>query len=70
LSMGVVATPGPEKPNPVMDVLPLPKSAPRADALLMVESTGTVSQAAPPPTGQVAVPQTASLPERTFHGRY
>ena len=70
LSMGVVATPGPDKPNPVMDVLPLPKSAPRADALLMVESTGTISQSPPPPTGQVAVPHTASLPERTFHGRY
>ena len=36
----------------------------------MVESTGTVSQSAPAPSGSVAVPQTASLPERTFHGRY
>jgi hypothetical protein len=70
LSMGVVATPGPEKPHPVMDLVPLPKSAPRADALLMIESTGTVAQAVPPPSGQIAVPQTASLPERTFHGRY
>ena len=26
LSMGVVATPGPEKPNPLLDVLPVPKS--------------------------------------------
>ncbi len=70
LSMGVVATPGPEKPNPVTDLLPLPKSAPRADALLMVESTGAVTAAGPAPSGTAAVPQTASLPERTFHGRY
>ncbi len=71
LSMGVVATPGPEKPNPLMDVLPVPKSAPRADALLMVESSGTVAQATPiPGTGAAPPAETASLPDRTFHGRY
>jgi hypothetical protein len=71
LSMGVVATPGPEKPNPLMDVLPVPKSAPRADALLMVESSGTVAQATPiPGTGAAPPVETASLPDRTFHGRY
>ena len=71
LSMGVVATPGPEKPNPVMDVLPLPKSAPRADALLMVESTARSPQATPAPgTGAARAVETASLPDRTFHGRY
>jgi hypothetical protein len=71
LSMGVVATPGPEKPNPVMDLVPLPKQAPRSDALLMVESSGTVSQATPVPgTGAAPAAETASLPDRTFHGRY
>jgi hypothetical protein len=71
LSMGVVATPGPEKANVITDMLPLPKSAPRSDALLMVESTGTVTQAAPAGgavgAGGPAV-ETAGLP--TFHGRY
>jgi hypothetical protein len=71
LSMGVVATPGPEKPNVITDMLPLPKTAPRADALLMVESSGTVVQATPVPgTGGVAPVSTASLPDRTFHNRY
>jgi hypothetical protein len=71
LSMGVVATPGPEKPNVITDMLPLPKTAPRADALLMVESTGTVVQATPVPgTGGPRPVETASLPDRTFHNRY
>ena len=56
LSMGVVATPGPEKPNPLMDVLPVPKSAPRSDALLMVESSGTIAQATPIPGTGAAPP--------------
>jgi hypothetical protein len=69
LSIGVVATPGPEAPS-ALDVLPLPKSAPRADALLVVESTtaGAVAPAAAAPTA--APPQTATRPRRTFHGRY
>jgi hypothetical protein len=75
LSIGVVATPGPEKSNPLTDVLPLPKSAPRADALLLVESSGTVNQPMPsvagaPGTTPLAVPRTARQTERTFHGRY
>jgi hypothetical protein len=69
LSMGVVATPGPERPNPLMDALPLPKTAPRSDALLMVESNGSVSQATPA-TSAAPAAETASLPDRTFHGRY
>jgi hypothetical protein len=71
LSMGVVATPGPDKSNPIVDILPMGKSAPRADALLMIESTGTVSQSAPAaaPGGGGAV-ETASRIDRTFHGRY
>jgi hypothetical protein len=67
LSLGVVATPGPPKSNPWTDALPLPKSAPRADALLLIESRGNFSQAATSPSGASA---TASRPQQTFHGRY
>jgi hypothetical protein len=67
LSMGVVATPGPTKPNLLTDALPLPKSAPRADALLFVESKGPMSPNLP---GGVSPTATASRPDRTFHGRY
>jgi hypothetical protein len=71
LSIGVVATPGPEAANPIVDAIPLlPKSAPRADALLMVESSGTAAQPLAAPASPVAVPQTASRMDRTFHGRY
>jgi hypothetical protein len=73
LSIGVVATPGPEKANPVTDMLPLPKSAPRADALLLVESSGTAAAplvSAAGPAVPSAVPQTAARMDRTFHGRY
>ncbi|WP_428306420.1 hypothetical protein [Lacipirellula sp.] len=75
LSIGVVATPGPEKANPLTDMLPLPKSAPRADALLLVESSGTVNQPLPSVAGTpgvtpLAVPMTARQTTPTFHGRY
>jgi hypothetical protein len=71
LSMGVVATPGPEQPNMIADMLPLPKTAPRADALLMIESSGTVAQATPVPgTGGTPPLETARVPDRTFHNRY
>jgi hypothetical protein len=70
LSMGVVAAPGPDQPGGLADMLPLPKSAPRADALLMVESSGTVAQSTPVPGAGAPMPQTASLPAATFHGRY
>jgi hypothetical protein len=73
LSIGVVATPGPEAANPLTDVLPLPKSAPRADALLLVESSGTAAAPLASSIGPGAVPpvpQTAARMERTFHGRY
>ncbi len=76
LSIGVVATPGPEKSNLLTDVLPLPKSAPRADALLLVESSGTASQPMPSVAGTpgvtpLAAPMTArQSQQRTFHGRY
>ncbi|MEM9352177.1 MAG: hypothetical protein AAGA92_04115 [Planctomycetota bacterium] len=67
LSMGVVATPGPAKPNMLTDVVPMLNTAPRADALLFVESKGPV---APPTAGGVSPAVTASRPEQTYHGRY
>jgi len=67
LSMGVVATPGPRKPNLLTDALQLPKSPPRADALLFVESKGPVAPSLP---GGGNPPLTASRPNQTFHGRY
>jgi hypothetical protein len=69
LSMGVVATPGPSKDNPitdaVQDAVPLLKTPPRADALLFVESAGIVAPAAEPPTARAA-----TLPQQSFQGRY
>ncbi|MCH2113735.1 MAG: hypothetical protein MK171_02310 [Pirellulales bacterium] len=68
LSTGVVATPGPHKPTLVGDALSLPRSAPRADALLFVEHKGPV---APSPAGAGNIPATAaSRTNQTFHGRY
>lgn len=69
LSMGVVATPGPTKNNPVTDAVtdavPMLKSPPRADALLFVESAGVVAPSAEPATAR-----SASLPQQSFQGRY
>jgi hypothetical protein len=69
LSMGVVATPGPTKDNPitdaVTDAVPMLKGAPRADAILFVESAGTVAPQPEPTTARAA-----SLPQQTFQGRY
>ncbi len=67
LSMGVVATPGPRKPNLLTDALPLPKSAPRADALLFIESRGP---GAPSHPGGTGTPLTTSRQNHTYHGRY
>ena len=67
LSMGVVATPGPQKPNMLTDMLPLPDSAPRADALLFIESKGPVSALAP---GGIAPTASAARADQTYHGRY
>jgi hypothetical protein len=70
LSMGVVATPGPTKDNPiteaVTDAMPMFKSPPRADALLFVESVGQLAPSATP----AAPVRAASLPQQTFQGRY
>ncbi|NOY40840.1 MAG: hypothetical protein GXP26_03245 [Planctomycetes bacterium] len=67
LSMGVVATPGPRKPNLLTDSIPMLKSAPRADALLFIESKGLVAPNLP---GGAPRASTASRDEHTFHGRY
>lgn len=69
LSMGVVATPGPTKDNPITDAMtdavPILKSPPRADALLFVESAGVVA-----PSPEPATARAASLPQQSFQGRY
>lgn len=69
LSMGVVATPGPSKDNPITDAMtgavPLLKTPPRADALLFVESAGVA-----PPAGQPPAARAAALPQQSFQGRY
>jgi hypothetical protein len=69
LSMGVVATPGKTKDNPisdaVTDAVPILKTPPRADALLFVESAGVVTPSPEPPTARAA-----SLPQQSFQGRY
>ncbi|MCA9229814.1 MAG: hypothetical protein KDA57_04125 [Planctomycetales bacterium] len=67
LSMGVVATPGPSKPNLLTDALPLPKNPPRADALLFVESRGPVT--ANLPSGASPTLTTSRI-DQTYHGRY
>ncbi|MEM8946735.1 MAG: hypothetical protein AAGD11_16295 [Planctomycetota bacterium] len=67
LSMGVVATPGPQKSNVIADAFQFGSGAPRADALLFVESKGPVAPSLPgggPPIS------TATRPNQTFHGRY
>jgi hypothetical protein len=69
LSMGVVATPGPTKDNPISDAvtgaMPMLKGPPRADAILFVESAGIVAPQAEPTTTRAA-----NLPQQTFQGRY
>ena len=66
LSMGVVATPGPGKTNPLAAAVGLSSSPPRADALLFVESKGKLA----PTTPNGAPASTASRAQQTFHGRY
>lgn len=70
LSMGVVATPGPTKENPitaaVTGAVPMLKSPPRADALLFVECAGQTTPSATP----VAPVRAAALPQQSFQGRY
>src|SRR3954468_3157709 len=69
LSMGVVATPGPTKDNPitdaVTDAVPMLKGPPRADALLFVESAGVMA-----PSAEATTARAATLPQQSFQGRY
>jgi hypothetical protein len=67
LSMGVVATPAPGKDNLITTAIPMLKTPPRADAILLVESKGTIAHA--PPTAE-AGPATATRPTQTYLGRY
>ncbi len=71
LSMGVIATPGPARGNLVTDALPMLKSAPRADALVMVEMKGPVMpSSATDGTASAAAAATATRPTGSFQGRY
>ncbi len=66
LSMGMVATPSPDKGNAFTDMIPVLKSPPRADALLFVE----VRDARAPAAGPNGNTSTASRPSTSFNGRY
>jgi len=66
LSMGVIGTPGPTKGNALTNALPMLKSAPRADALLFIESKGSVL----PPAAPNAPVSTAMRNPASFEGRY
>lgn len=66
LSMGVIGTPGPTKDNALTTALPILKTAPRADALLFIESKGSVL---PPPAPNAPV-STAQRNPASFEGRY
>lgn len=68
VGLGVVATPLPVEPNPILRVLPIASSAQRADLLVFVESKGKVT---PPPAP--TAPTTARNPQRDariYRGRY
>lgn len=66
LSMGMVATPGPESGNSFTEMIPMLKSPPRADALLFVEVRDARAPAPTPGSGV----STASRPATSFSGRY
>lgn len=72
LSMGMVATPGPESGGTFTDMLPgMMKSPPRADALLFVQAqNSTIPTAGPAPAGTPGRVSTAARSTPTFHGRY
>lgn len=72
LSMGMVATPGPESGGTFTDMLPgMMKSPPRADALLFVQAVNSaIPTAGPATSGTPGRVSTASRGTSTFHGRY
>lgn len=68
VGMGVVATPLPVEPNPLLRVLPITSSAQRADLLVFVESKGKVT---PPPTPTApTTARSAQRDARIYRGRY
>lgn len=68
LSMGMVATPGPEQGGTFNSMLPnMMKSPPRADALLFVEARNSATPAAGPNASRI---DTALRQTPTFSGRY
>lgn len=74
LSMGMVATPGPESGGAFSDMLPdMMKSPPRADALLFVQARNSQTPTAGPTAqraGNGGRISTAVRPTPTFSGRY
>lgn len=72
LSMGMVATPGPDSGGTLSGMLPeMMKSPPRADALLFVQARNSATPSAgPAPAGTPGRVSTASRSTSTFHGRY
>jgi hypothetical protein len=66
LSMGVIGTPGPATGGGLASAIPGLQQAPRADALLFVESRGSVL----PPAAPNAPVSTATRNPASFEGRY
>lgn len=66
VNFGVVATPVPVDPNPLLAALPLPQGPARADLLVFVECKGKLSSQAQP----LATPRTSQGPLRNTRGRY
>jgi hypothetical protein len=64
LSMGVVATPDASAGNSITGALPFASSPPRADALLFIESKGTIVESPATPSA------VARQPQESFSGRY
>lgn len=69
LSLGVVASPAPRAGNPLTDLLPLPTSPGRADALLFIECKGKLAATAG--TGRPAARSLApAAPSTASRGNY
>jgi len=68
VGLGVVATPLPVEPNPLLRVLPIASSPQRADLLVFVESKGKVT----PPAASIApaTARSAQRDARIYRGRY
>jgi len=68
VGLGVVATPLPVEPNPLLRVLPIASSPQRADLLVFVESKGKAT----PPAASIApaTARSAQRDARIYRGRY